>query len=107
MKTTDGMTTATLERMWRIRISDCYCEYEYELNARANDVSIHDLYELVRERLRANDVHGRFVDPEENSPRNAELDSSPICAVSPVSAGWVRGDAPRDGKLYGHRLEKK
>jgi len=83
MKMTDGMTTATLERMWRIRISNCYCEYEYELNARANDVSINDLYELVRERLRANDVHGRFIDPEENSPRTPEPTAVGVPPLAP------------------------
>ena len=67
---TDGSAAATRESKWRIRISDCYCEYEYELIARVADVCIHDLYELVRERLKANDVHGRFVDPEEYSSPN-------------------------------------
>lgn len=65
-----GSACSTLERKWRIRISDCYCEYEYELDARVDDVCIHDLYELVRERLKADDVHGRFVDPEEYSSPN-------------------------------------
>lgn len=31
---------------------------------------------------------------------HAGADISPRCAVSPGSAGWVRGDAPKDGKLY-------
>lgn len=66
-----GSAEATRESKWRIRISDCYCEYEYELIARVDDVCIHDLYELLRERLKANDVHGRCVDPEEYpSPNN-------------------------------------
>ena len=63
---TGGSAAATRESKWRIRISDCYCEYEYELIARVDDVCIHDLYELLRERLKANDVHGRCVDPEEH-----------------------------------------
>lgn len=63
----DGSAAATRESKWRIRISDCYCEYEYELDARVDDVCIHDLYELLRERLKADDVQGRFVDPEEYS----------------------------------------
>ena len=67
---TDGSACSTRERKWRIRISDCYCEYEYELIARVDDVCIHDLYELLRERLKASDVHGRFVDPEEYSSPN-------------------------------------
>lgn len=54
-------------KQWRIRIADCFCEYEYTLTARVSDVAIADLYELVRERLKADDVHGRFVDPEEYS----------------------------------------
>ena len=71
---TGGSACSTRERKWRIRISDCYCEYEYELDARVDDVCIHDLYELVRERLKADDVHGRFVDPEEHPlPGIAEL----------------------------------
>ena len=66
-----ALRTGTRESRWRIRISDCcYCEYEYELIARVDDVCIHDLYELVRERLKANDVHGRIVDPEEYSSPN-------------------------------------
>ena len=68
---TGGSAAATRESRWRIRIADCYCECEYELIARVDDVCIHDLYELVRERLKANDVHGRFVDPEEYSSPNA------------------------------------
>ena len=60
---TGGSACSTRERKWRIRISDCYCEYEYEMDARVDDVCIHDLYELVRERLKADDVYGRFVDP--------------------------------------------
>ena len=67
---TGGSAAATRESKWRIRISDCYCEYEYELIARVDDVCIHDLYELLRERLKASDVHGRFVDPEEYSSPN-------------------------------------
>ena len=67
---TGGSGEATRESKWRIRISDCYCEYEYELIARVDDVCIHDLYELLRERLKASDVHGRFVDPEEYSSPN-------------------------------------
>ena len=68
---TGGSACSTRERKWRIRISDCYCEYEYELDARVDDVCIHNLYELVRERLKADDVHGRFVDPEEHHlPKN-------------------------------------
>lgn len=63
---------STRERQWRIRIADCYCEYEYELDARVDDVCIRDLYELVRERLKADDVHGRFVDPEEYSSPNTD-----------------------------------
>ena len=70
---TGGSAAATRESRWRIRISDCYCEYEYELIARVDDVCIHDLYELVRERLKANDVHGRCVDPEEYSSPNMEV----------------------------------
>ena len=70
---TGGSAAATRESRWRIRISDCYCEYEYELIARVDDVCIHDLYELVRERLKANDVHGRIVDPEEYSSPNMEV----------------------------------
>lgn len=70
---TGSSVCSTLERKWRIRISDCYCEYEYELDARVDDVCIHDLYELVRERLKADDVHGRCVDPEEySSPNGAD-----------------------------------
>ena len=47
---------------WIIKINDGFCEYEYVLNARADDVAIYDLYELVRERLRADDVEGRLVE---------------------------------------------
>lgn len=66
-------TSASIrERKWRIQISDCYSTCSYELNARVDDVCIHDLYELVRERLKADDVHGRFVDPEEYSSSNVQ-----------------------------------
>ena len=71
---TGGSACSTRERKWRIRISDCYCEYEYELDARVDDVCIHDLYELVRERLSADDVHGLFVDPEEHPSQNGRDD---------------------------------
>ncbi len=70
---TDCSAAATSESKWRIRISDCYCEYEYELIARVDDVCIHDLYELLRERLKANDVHGRCVDPEEYPSPNKSI----------------------------------
>ena len=55
------------ERKWTIRISDGYCEYEYRLDARVDDVSIYDIYDLVRARLRADDVHGGFIDPDETN----------------------------------------
>ena len=41
------------------------------MDARVDDVCIHDLYELVRERLKADDVYGLFVDPEEHPSQNA------------------------------------
>ena len=47
------------------------------MDARVDDVCIHDLYELVRERLKADDVHGLFVDPEEHPSQNAELCGGP------------------------------
>jgi len=33
---------------WKIRIHDGYCEYEYTLNAKRNDWSIQEIYEVVR-----------------------------------------------------------
>ena len=47
---------------WTIKINDGYCEYEYVLKARNEEVSIHDLYELIRAKLEADRVDGKFVD---------------------------------------------
>ena len=53
----------TLDK-WTVKINDGYCEYEYVLKARNDEVSIHDLYELIRAKLEADKVEGRFVGPK-------------------------------------------
>lgn len=47
---------------WTVKIDDGFCEYEYVLKARNDEVSIHDLYELIRAKLEADKVDGKFVD---------------------------------------------
>jgi hypothetical protein len=38
---------------WKIRIDDGFSAYEYTLHAKNDDVSIRDIYELARRKLRA------------------------------------------------------
>lgn len=59
---------------WRIRIDDGYCEYEYVLRGGADDVSIHDLYELVRAKLGAEPCEGKYLGPmpDPNAPEPVE-----------------------------------
>lgn len=52
---------------WTVKINDGYCEYEYALKARNEEVSIHDLYELICAKLEADKVEGKFVDPRKSS----------------------------------------
>lgn len=61
---------------WRIRIDDGYCEYEYVLRGGADDVSIHDLYELVRQKLGAEPCEGKYLGPmpDPNAPEPVETD---------------------------------
>ena len=46
---------------WKIRIYDSFCEYEYELLIVEGTISIHDIYEVVRQKLKAKTQVGRRV----------------------------------------------
>lgn len=47
--------------LWKIRINDGYVEYEYNLPSKNGDVSIHDIYEIVRKKLDACKCEGRII----------------------------------------------
>lgn len=46
---------------WKLRITDAYCTWEFELGARNNDVSISMIYEMARRRLGADLEEGRQI----------------------------------------------
>jgi uncharacterized protein YdbL (DUF1318 family) len=50
-----------MKREWKIRIDDGYCEYEYQLLANNPKVSIHDVYQLVRNKLKAEECEAKYV----------------------------------------------
>lgn len=50
-----------MKNEWKIRINDGYCEYEYKLIATNKNVSIHDIYELVRKKLKSEHSDGKYV----------------------------------------------
>lgn len=54
-------------RKWTVKIDDGFCEYQYVLRARNDEISIHDLYELIRAKLEADSVEGKFVDSKHSS----------------------------------------
>jgi hypothetical protein len=46
---------------WTIRISDGFCNYEYELKATNPDVSIYDVVKLVAKKLKAELKEGNLI----------------------------------------------
>ncbi len=55
--------------LWKIRIDDGFCEYEYPLLATNMDVSIAQIYEHVRKLLEAKPAEGQLL----NTPTKPEL----------------------------------
>ena len=54
---------------WTLTIDDGFCEYEYVLNARNENVSIYDIYELARQKLQADTTEGRCLDTLDTANR--------------------------------------
>ena len=50
-----------MSHKWKIRVNDGFCEYEYELLATNPKVSIHDIYDIVRKKLKAEHSEGKYV----------------------------------------------
>jgi len=46
---------------WTIRISDGFCNYEYELQATNPDVAIYDIAKLVAKKLKAELKEGKLI----------------------------------------------
>ena len=46
---------------WTIRISDGYCNYEYELQATNPDVAIYDVVKLVAKKIKAELKEGKLI----------------------------------------------
>lgn len=81
--------------LWKIRIDDGYCAYDYDLRATAGDVCIHDLAEMVRERLRAPFTEGRLTRKFEERYHEvaATAAEKPRCQTVPTCDGdWMRTD---------------
>jgi hypothetical protein len=47
--------------LWKIRINDGYCEWEYELPATNGKACIHDIYTLAKKKLKALERDGKPV----------------------------------------------
>jgi len=50
-----------MSHKWKIRINDGFCEYEYQLEATNPKVSIYDVYQLVRKKLKAEECEAKYV----------------------------------------------
>jgi hypothetical protein len=50
------------KQLWKVRISDGYCNYEYELEATNPNVSIYDILKLVAKKLKAEITEGKLID---------------------------------------------
>jgi hypothetical protein len=46
---------------WTIRISDGFCNYEYELLATNKNASIYDVYQAVRKKLKAEECEAKLI----------------------------------------------
>ena len=51
----------TIRHLWKIRINDGYCEYEYQLPSILGSACILDIYELVRKALHAPKRKGKRI----------------------------------------------
>jgi hypothetical protein len=49
------------KQLWKVRISDGYCNYEYELEATNPNVAIYDVYQLVRKKLKAEECEAKLI----------------------------------------------
>lgn len=59
---------------WKIRINDGFCEYEYELLAKNPNVSIHDIYKMVRRKLKAEENEGKRINESTREIHTRELE---------------------------------
>jgi hypothetical protein len=50
------------KQLWKVRISDGYCNYEYELEATNPNVAIYDILKLVAKKLKAEITEGKLID---------------------------------------------